>query len=97
MRYQRISADCHIDLPWIPPDLFTANSSAALKDRMPRVGRKMTVVRQGVFGRLTLLYRYGLGREGVLQRAVAAVGLQRKNHEISARKRRHRVAVQHSS
>ena len=27
MRYQRISADCHIDLPWIPPDLFTANAS----------------------------------------------------------------------
>ena len=37
MRYQRISADCHIDLPWIPPDLFTANASAALKERMPFV------------------------------------------------------------
>ena len=37
MRYQRISADCHIDLPWIPPDLFTANASAALRDRMPYV------------------------------------------------------------
>ena len=37
MRYQRISADCHIDLPWIPPDLFTANASPALKDRMPYV------------------------------------------------------------
>ncbi|MGH7403938.1 MAG: amidohydrolase family protein, partial [Candidatus Rokuibacteriota bacterium] len=37
MRYQRISADCHIDLPWIPPDLFSANASAALKDRMPYV------------------------------------------------------------
>ena len=37
MRYQRISADCHIDLPWIPPDLFTANASAALKDRVPYV------------------------------------------------------------
>jgi predicted TIM-barrel fold metal-dependent hydrolase len=37
MRYTRISADCHIDLPWIPPDLFTANASAALKDRMPYV------------------------------------------------------------
>ena len=37
MRYQRISADCHIDLPWIPPDLFTANASAELKDRMPYV------------------------------------------------------------
>jgi hypothetical protein len=28
-----ISADGQIDLPWIPPDLFTANASAALRDR----------------------------------------------------------------
>ena len=37
MDYTRISADCHIDMPWIPPDLFTANASAALKERMPYV------------------------------------------------------------
>jgi hypothetical protein len=37
MRYTRISADCHIDMPWLPPDLFTSNCSAALKDRMPYV------------------------------------------------------------
>jgi hypothetical protein len=34
MRYTRISADCHIDLPWIPPDLFTSNASASMKERM---------------------------------------------------------------
>lgn len=37
MDYQVISADCHIDLIWLPPDLFTANASAAMKDRMPFV------------------------------------------------------------
>ena len=37
MRYTRISADCHIDMPWLPDDLFTANASAAMKDRMPYV------------------------------------------------------------
>jgi hypothetical protein len=37
MRYTRISADCHIDLPWIPPDLFTSNASAPMKERMPYV------------------------------------------------------------
>ncbi len=37
MRYTRISADCHIDLPMLPPDIFTASASAALKDRMPYV------------------------------------------------------------
>lgn len=32
-----ISADCHIDLIWLPPELFTDNASAAMKDRMPYV------------------------------------------------------------
>src|SRR5204862_6870606 len=35
--YSRISADSHIDMPWMPNDLFTANAAAALKDRMPFV------------------------------------------------------------
>ncbi len=37
MDYTCISADCHIDLIWLPPDLFTRNARAALKDRMPYV------------------------------------------------------------
>lgn len=37
MRYNRISADCHIDLCWMPPTLFVDEASAALKDRMPFV------------------------------------------------------------
>ena len=37
MHYTRISADCHIDMPWLPPDLFTSNASARMKDRMPYV------------------------------------------------------------
>ena len=37
MKYDVISADCHIDLIWLPPDLFTANTSAHLRDRMPYV------------------------------------------------------------
>jgi|SRR6266540_2761020 len=37
MNYSRISADCHIDMPWIPPDLFTANARAAIRERMPYV------------------------------------------------------------
>jgi predicted TIM-barrel fold metal-dependent hydrolase len=37
MPYSRISADCHIDMPWMPNDLFTSNASAKLKDRMPYV------------------------------------------------------------
>jgi predicted TIM-barrel fold metal-dependent hydrolase len=37
MKYDVISADCHIDLCWLPPDLFTGNASAAMKDRMPFV------------------------------------------------------------
>ena len=37
MQYRRISADCHLDLPWLPPDLFTSQASRELKDRMPFV------------------------------------------------------------
>src|SRR6516165_1699198 len=37
MPYDVISADGHIDLIWLPPDLFIANARAALKDRMPHV------------------------------------------------------------
>ncbi len=37
MNYTRISADCHIDLPWVPPDLFTSNATASMKPRMPYV------------------------------------------------------------
>ena len=37
MEYKVISADCHIDLIWLPADLFTDNASAAMVDRMPYV------------------------------------------------------------
>src|SRR6266481_9843850 len=37
MKYDVISADCHIDLIWLPPDLFTGTARAGLKDRMPYV------------------------------------------------------------
>ena len=35
MKYEMISADCHLDLCWLPPDLFTSKASVGLKDRMP--------------------------------------------------------------
>jgi predicted TIM-barrel fold metal-dependent hydrolase len=37
MQYRRISADCHLDLPWMPPDLFVSEAPQHLKDRMPYV------------------------------------------------------------
>ena len=37
MEYEVISADGHIDLIWLPPDLFTSNAVASMKDRMPYV------------------------------------------------------------
>ena len=58
MRYTRISADCHIDMPWMPNDLFTvervggAEGPDALRGR--RAGRTVLdlqerhVVRPGV-------------------------------------------------
>src|SRR5260370_18451680 len=37
MKYDVISADCHVDLIWLPPDLFTDNAAASFGDRMPYV------------------------------------------------------------
>ncbi len=37
MRYDVISADCHVDLCWLPPHLFIERASADLRDRMPYV------------------------------------------------------------
>ena len=37
MKYNRISADCHLDVPWMPPTLFTEEFSREFKDRMPYV------------------------------------------------------------
>jgi hypothetical protein len=27
MQYKRISADCHLDLPWLPPELFVSGAN----------------------------------------------------------------------
>ena len=37
MEYTRVSADCHIDLCWLPPTLFTDEATPAMKSRMPYV------------------------------------------------------------
>ena len=37
MQYRRISADCHLDMPWMPPELFVSEAPRALKERMPFV------------------------------------------------------------
>ena len=59
-----ISADCHIDLPWLPEQLFVENAAAALRDRMPYVeeteGGPQWVTRGGArFGR-----KNGMGSAG---------------------------------
>jgi hypothetical protein len=37
VEYHCISADCHIDLSWLPHDLFVSNASQAMKDRLSSV------------------------------------------------------------
>src|SRR5436190_23862263 len=46
MRYQRISADCHLDMLWLPPDLFTTNASSKLRDLMPYVAENSDGVKR---------------------------------------------------
>jgi uncharacterized protein len=66
MTYDVISADCHIDLIWLPPDLFTANAPAAIKDRMPYVtdgerGKEWVTKKGASFGLMN-----GMGSAGRL-------------------------------
>ena len=37
MHYDVISADCHVDLCWLPPELFVEKASREMRDRMPFV------------------------------------------------------------
>ncbi|MGH7099852.1 MAG: hypothetical protein ACREE4_19665 [Stellaceae bacterium] len=64
MKYEVISGDCHVDLVWLPPDLFTANASAALRERMPHVadrpdGKRWVTTQGADFGLMN-----GMGSAG---------------------------------
>ena len=64
MQYKRISADCHLDMPWMPPDLFTSMASSQMKQRMPYVvdtpdGPKWTARNGASFG-----FKNGVGPSG---------------------------------
>ncbi len=37
MRYEMISADCHLDLCWLPTDLFVTQASPEMRERVPFV------------------------------------------------------------
>ena len=55
MAYNRISADCHLDLIWLPPDLFVSEAPREMKDRMPYVadgpdGRRWVANNGATFG-----------------------------------------------
>ena len=87
MEYRCISADCHIDLAWLPHDLFVSNASQAMKDRMPYVtqgpdGPKW-VTKSGVF----LGLANGKGSAGALG------GLGGKNYVAGIDHRRDRMAA----
>src|SRR6516165_639731 len=45
-QYRRISADCHLDMLWLPPDLFTSNASSKYKDKMPYVAEQADGVKR---------------------------------------------------
>ena len=37
MQYNLVSGDSHVDMSWLPGDLFVQNSLRGLRDRMPRI------------------------------------------------------------
>jgi uncharacterized protein len=52
MRYEMISADCHLDLCWLPTDLFVTQASREMRERVP-------YVEQGADGKRRWLTRKG--------------------------------------
>jgi len=64
MLYKRISADCHLDMIWLPPDLFTANAPAAQKDKMPYVADSPEGPRWVARNGATFGYVGGVGSAG---------------------------------
>ena len=37
MEYRKVSSDCHLDMPWMPPELFVSEAPQNMKERMPYV------------------------------------------------------------
>ena len=73
MKYNRISADCHLDMPWMPPDLFTSMAPRDMKDRMPFVidtdeGPKWTANNGASFG-----FKNGVGPAGSKYRRASTI------------------------
>ena len=64
MQYKRISADCHLDMIWLPPDLFTSNAPAAQKDKMPYVADSPEGPRWVARNGATFGYVGGVGSAG---------------------------------
>ena len=66
MNYTHISADCHIDLCWLPHDLFVKNSSAALRERMPYVDQGPNGPYWRTKGGIDLGLANGVGAQGTM-------------------------------
>jgi predicted TIM-barrel fold metal-dependent hydrolase len=64
MHYKRISADCHLDMIWLPPDLFTSEAPAAQKDKMPHVAATPEGPRWVARNGATFGYVGGVGSAG---------------------------------
>ena len=64
MHYKRISADCHLDMIWLPPDLFTSEAPAAQKDKMPYVADSPEGPRWVARNGATFGYVGGVGSAG---------------------------------
>ncbi len=79
MHYKRISADCHLDMIWLPPDLFTSEAPREFKERMPFVS-------EGPNG------KEWVARNGASFGLVAGVGSAGRKYEPGKQHRADRMA-----
>src|SRR5262249_10759801 len=66
MEYRCISADCHIDLSWMPHDLFVSSASQAMKDRMPYVSSGPDGLKWVTKSGLNFGFANGVGSPGAI-------------------------------
>ena len=82
MEYHCISADGHIDLSWMPHDLFVSNASRAMKERMPYVAQNAAGPRWVTKAGLDLGFANGKGSAGVASSGGRTMYVAGKAHRL---------------